>query len=278
MITRQEQAWFRSYAADVYSGAGAIVDLGCFVGSTTISLAQGLLANRNARTTKIHAYDRFLWEEWIEQWWKAKNLPAPDLVDNNFLPEFVKRTLPWRDQIIVHDEDLSVAQWNNGPIEFLLVDAMKSPDLAEKIVVTFFPFLIPGKSYLAHQDFAHFATYWIHLLQFRLRDFFVAAADIPGSATVVFRYRKELSPAILTALSLSSASGEEIEAAFEYSLGLVSDEKKTCVIAAKAMAYLNRGDVDRAHEVVEENRWGPGALSGELETIKGLIKEKAENK
>jgi hypothetical protein len=42
MIVEQECAWFRSYAAGLYSGAGAIVDLGCFVGSTTISLAQGL--------------------------------------------------------------------------------------------------------------------------------------------------------------------------------------------------------------------------------------------
>ena len=146
MIVEQERVWFRSYAPDVYSGAGAIVDLGCFVGSTTISLAQGLLANRTAKAAKIHAYDRFLWDDFIKDWWKAKNLPSPDVVDNSFLPEFLKRTLPWKDQIIVHQEDPSVAHWDNGPIEFLLVDAMKSSELAESIAQTFFSFLIPGKS------------------------------------------------------------------------------------------------------------------------------------
>jgi hypothetical protein len=128
---------------------GAIVDLGCFVGSTTISLAQGLRASRIAEATKIHAYDYFVWDDFIKSWWEAKNLPLPDIVDDSFLPEFLKRTLPWKDRIIVHQQDLTHVQWQNGPIEFLLVDAMKSPQLAGSITHAFFPYLIPGKSYLA---------------------------------------------------------------------------------------------------------------------------------
>jgi hypothetical protein len=277
MVMDQERVWFRSYAADVYSGAGAIVDLGCFVGSTTISLAQGLLANRTARAAKIHAYDRFLWDDFIKDWWKAKDLPSPDVVDNSFLPEFLKRTLPWKDQIIVHREDLSVAHWDDGPIEFLLVDAMKSSELAESIAHTFFSFLIPGKSYVAHQDFAHFFTSWIHLLQFRLQDSFVVAADIPNSGTVVFRYHTQFAPEAFSDLSLRSAPVEEIEAAFEYSLRLVSDDKKPNVVAAKAMAYLHRGDVDRAREVVEAKRWEATSLSQELEMVKRLIRQQTGN-
>lgn len=277
MIVEQECAWFRSYAAGIYSGAGAIVDLGCFVGLTTISLAQGLRANRTAKTAKIHAYDRFLWEDWMKCWWETKGLPPPELVDNSFLPEFLKRTLPWKDQIIVHQEDLGVCPWDNGSIEFLLVDAMKSSDLAESITRKFFSFLIPGKSYVAHQDFAHFWTSWIHLLQFRLRDSFVVAADIAKSGTVVFRYRTQFSPEAFGNLSLNSAPVEEIEAAFEYSLGLVSDGKKTNVVAAKAMAYLHRGDVDRAREVVEANRWGATSFGQDLEAVQRLIRQRTGN-
>jgi hypothetical protein len=278
MITEQERAWFRTYAADVYSGAGAIVDLGCFVGSTTISLAQGLRANRIAGATKIHAYDQFVWDDFIQAWWTAKkNLPAPDIVDNSFLPEFLNRTLAWKDQIIVHQQDLTHVQWQNGLIEFLLVDAMKSPELADSITQTFFPYLIPGKSYLAQQDFAHFYTSWIHLLQFRLRDSFALAADIPKSGTVVFRYHTQLSPEAFSDLSLSAAAVEEIEAAFEYSLRLVSDDKKPNIIAAKAMAYIHRRDFDRAREVVDANHWGPTSLGQELEIVKRLIRQETGN-
>ncbi len=277
MIVEQECSWFRTYAADIYRGAGAIVDLGCFVGSTTICLAQGLCANRAAKTARIHAYDRFLWEDWMQNWWAAKGLPAPELEGDSFLPEFLKQTLPWKDRIIVHPEDLAVSRWDNGPIEFLLVDVMKSSEVAESIAHRFFSFLLPGKSYVAHQDFAHSWTSWIHLLQFRLRDSFTVAADIPKSGTVVFRYRKQFSPETVGDLSMTSVAVEEIDAAFDYSLGLVSDDKKPNVVAAKAMAYLHRGDVDRAREVVEANRWGTTSLGQDLENVESLIRERSRN-
>jgi hypothetical protein len=277
MIVEQECDWFRTYAANTYSGTGAMVDLGCFMGSTTICLAQGLSANRAAKTAKIHAYDRFLWEDWMKLWWEAKGLPPPQLEGDSFLPEFLKQTAPWKDQIIVHPEDLAASRWDNGPIEFLLIDVMKSSDLAESIARNFFTFLIPGQSYIAHQDFAHSWTSWIHLLQFRLRDSFAVAADLPKSGTVVFRYRKQFSPEAVGDLSMTSVTIEEIEAAFDYSLGLVSDSKKPNVVAAKAMAYLHRGDVDRARKVVEANRWGTTSLGQDLEGVASLIRERSKN-
>ncbi len=49
MTSRQEQHWFRTYAAQTYRGIGAIVDLGCFFGETTISLAEGTAAKFQGR-------------------------------------------------------------------------------------------------------------------------------------------------------------------------------------------------------------------------------------
>jgi len=277
MIVEGESDWFRTYAANTYSGAGAIVDLGCFVGSTTISLAQGLRSNRASKTAKIYAYDCFLWEDWMQGWWDEKGYPPPELEAQSFLPEFLKRTSPWKEQIIVHREDLAVSRWDDGPIEFLLVDVMKSSEVAEAITRNFFGFLIPGKSYLAHQDFAHWFTSWITVLQFRLRDSFALAADIPDSGTVVFHYRRPFSPEAVGDLSLTSVAAEEIEAAFDYSLSLVSDRKKPNIVAAKAMAYLHRGDVDRAREVLGTNRWGPTSYGQDLEIVERLISERSRN-
>src|SRR5262250_2891759 len=66
MTSTEEQTYFRRYARDMYSGVGEIVDLGCWLGSTTIPLAQGLFKNINVSTKgkRIHAYDLFVWEEW----------------------------------------------------------------------------------------------------------------------------------------------------------------------------------------------------------------------
>ena len=57
MASQGEQHWLRGYAARRYRGTGAIVDLGCFFGATTIALAQGLVLNTKAKQKRIHAYD-----------------------------------------------------------------------------------------------------------------------------------------------------------------------------------------------------------------------------
>jgi hypothetical protein len=179
----------------------------------------------------------------------------------SFLPEFLRRTQKWQDQIVVHEEDLRYARWEEEPIEFLFIDAMKSPELATAIASEFFPQLVPGQSYVAHQDFAHYYTSWIHLLQFRLRDCFEVIADIPGSGTVVFRCQRKLSPGQWGDLSLASAPPAEIEAAFAYSMGLVSEDKKINALAAKAMAYVHRGELERARQVLEATAAGTKSLA-----------------
>src|SRR5687768_8016221 len=67
MTSIEEQNYFRRYTQDIYSGVGEIVDLGCWLGSTTIPLAQGLRKNYKISTKgkRIHAYDLFVWETWM---------------------------------------------------------------------------------------------------------------------------------------------------------------------------------------------------------------------
>jgi hypothetical protein len=63
MTTGTERAYFQWYAQYIYSGCGAIVDLGCWLGSTTIPLARGLKKNmiKSSSKDRIYAYDEFIW-------------------------------------------------------------------------------------------------------------------------------------------------------------------------------------------------------------------------
>lgn len=276
MTTWHEQHWLRTYAARMYQGRGAIVDLGCFVGATTISLAEGLTLNPKRGKKQIHAYDLFIWSEYFDLWAKAKGIAEQFDVDGSFLPEFLKRTAPWREHIVVHEEDLTQSQWEIGPIEFLLVDAMKTAETASAIVRSFFPHLLPGLSYVAHQDFAHCYTPWIHLITFRLREYFLPTADVPSSGTTVFRCEKELSRSATDMnVAFTACAVEEIEAAFDYSLSLVPDEKRGNIIAAKAMAYRERRDIARAREVLAETN-GVNSLNNELELVKSFVVAKSK--
>lgn len=273
MTSPREQRWLRTYAAQSYRGTGAIVDLGCFLGATTISLAEGLSLNAKIKQKHIHAYDLFCWNEGYEAWAKGREVEGLFTPGTSFLPEFLRRTQRWRDYIVVHEGDLSSAQWDGGPIEFLFVDAMKSPELAVVIASIFFPHLIPTKSYLAHQDFPHAFTPWIHLLAFRVRSYFRFVEDLPQSS--LFRLEREMEPSLLTMdISPAAVSPDEIEAAFQYSLSLVSERKKANVIAAKGMAYFYRGEFARAHEILMRSRYGPASLADEFTKVKALIERK----
>jgi hypothetical protein len=150
---------------------------------------------------------------------------------------------------------------------------MKSPEVGSAIASEFFPHLVPAKSYVAHQDFPHCFTPWIHFLTFRLRDYFSFVADLPQSS--LFRLEREIEPQALAGdLSPTAVSPAEIEAAFDYSMSLVANDKKANVIGAKAMAYVAGGDFTRAHDIVMQSRYGPKSRANEFNKVKALIEQK----
>ena len=128
MTTHAEQSYFEEYARDIYLGTGAIVDLGCWLGSTTIALAKGLAANSSpqARSSTIHAFDQFVWEAWMGETscCRGSEIEGKFKPGESFLDEFHKRTAPWSDRIQVYTGDLCQIGWGGAPIEFLLIDAM----------------------------------------------------------------------------------------------------------------------------------------------------------
>lgn len=250
MTTHEEQSYFEEYARSMYSGSGEIVDLGCWLGSTTIALAKGLAENPSpeARSRTVHAYDQFLWEQWMDDCVRGADIEGRYKPGESFQDEFHKRTAPWADRIRVYGGDLCQIGWSGAPIEFLLIDAMKSWELANGILRDFYPCLIPDQSYILHQDFAHYYTSWIHLIQYRLREFFRFVTAVPHSSSFVFAYVKPLPRELLTAsYEPSLFSDEEVDSAFEYSLSLTSDrETQAAIAASKVMHWIHLKDIAKA--------------------------------
>ena len=145
---------------------------------------------------------------------------------------------------------MSSIGWFGGPIEFLFVDAMKSWQLTNSIIHDFYPSLIPGISTIVQQDFGNSYVYWIHLITYRLREYFQPIYDIRYSESLCFKYVKQIPESLLQAeYKLSSFSNDEIDAAFDYAKGLVAEEKQTFIAAAELRCYLEKSDrprVDRA--------------------------------
>lgn len=274
MLTPEEMAWTRRHVAESYSGAGHLVDLGCWLGSSTIAMAQGLSANPGpaARRRRIHAYDRFVWEEWMEPIVAGTRLAEAYRPGDLFLDEFLRQVRRWQRRIDIHIGDLLLEQWLGEPIELLFIDAMKSWALAKRIHREFFAHLVPGRSVIVHQDFVHYYTYWIQLLSWRFRACFEPVCHVPNSPSVVFRCVKPLPEALLSlGYSPASFSEAEFEDAFTYALGLVDPAMHADLRLARIRGIIDRGDSERADWELQQAR-----RSGQIGNSSGLFQLEEE--
>lgn len=273
MTAPVERAYFKWHAQEIFTGRGAVVDLGSWFGSTTVMLALGLSKNprMQARLTSVHAFDRYIWEPWMEPYaWPVQSEQYSP--GDSFIQEFERFVAPWRASIQVHVGDLCHQRWTGEPIELLLVDAMKSWTVSRCILTSFFRWLIPG-GYVIHQDFANCWTPWIHLTGYRLREHLVPVQDVPQSETVVFKVvnSMELEEAGFD-LSRRDFDESEISRGFEYSLRIAGREKHSGIYAAWAMIFVYDGDLVTARRMLEAlerqgrvNAFHADALRGAIE-------------
>jgi len=255
MTTKTEQDYFAEYGAHLYSGKGEIVDLGCWLGSTTVPLVEGLLKNSHfaGSNRKVFAYDTFIWNDVMKDSVAGTGLVGKFKDGDSFLEEYKIRTRKYADHIEIREGDLREIGWSGNEIEFLLVDAMKNWELANAITGNFYSSLIPGVSYVLHQDFSHYFTPWIHLLQWILRDSFELIEDIPKASSVVYKYIRPLAVEKLNrTYSFEDFSGDDIDEAFEYSLNMVRDEKKANIYAAKVMCFIHQNKSEEAKTCFRE--------------------------
>ena len=250
MTIARELAFCESYARECFSGAGRIVDLGCWFGATTFSLARGLTKNRRAKNNRrIDAFDLFIWNRWMQLAADPIGMPVKYREGESFFAEVQELIAPYKEIVRLHQEDLMQHRPDNLPVEFLFIDAFKTWPLAGKIVRDFFPLLIPDVSVVVQQDFIFHqpVAATSHLLMWRLRDHFEWLHQIPRSGSVVFLCKKRIDPAILPSLEPESFSLEEIDEAYEYSRAcVVEDDRRTHVEATKLLFLIERGNYGAA--------------------------------
>ncbi len=244
MTTREEQDFLRAYGRNQFTGAGAIVDLGSWLGSTAIPLAQGLSQNPSA-TGVVRAYDLFRWEDWMEPF--AQELTGRFKPGDSFLPEFKRRLGPSERWVETRPGDLHKASWHEGPIELLVVDAMKTWSLCSAISRVFFPHLIPGRSLVVHQDFKFWACHWIHLVTYRLRSYLKIERDLEQSSTTVFRLEGAIPEDLLSRdYTPADFSTAEVAQAYRYWMESIRCEARSMLLYAEVLALLDIGDRETA--------------------------------
>lgn len=254
MTSQEERSYVKYYAQNDYTAQGEIVDLGCWLGSLTLPLILGLEKNKQINSTqiKIHAYDLFRWKSWMNAEVVGTNLENKYENEDSFLDAFLTQINPYEDKVNVYEGDLMTMSWHeNKPIEFLVIDAMKKWDLTNYIFKEFFPFLMPNISVILHQDFCHYRCGWIHLIMYRLKDYFEPILYVP-KGSVIFKYIKQIPTEYLQkTYCLEDFSPREIIEAFDYSVSIVPTDAKPNIMAAKIMVLINLGDMIEAQKELQ---------------------------
>jgi hypothetical protein len=254
MITEEESRFFQECTARYVGRPGAIVDLGCWFGSTSIALAQGLRSrdpDPGEGREKVLGFDLFTWEQWMPAGVQY-GLYQPG---ETFLPEARRLVADQGGGFVeLARADLSTSRWDGGPIKILLVDAMKSESLTRNIAVEYYPSLTAG-GLLIHQDYKHFYTSWIHIVQSRLRDYFRFDGSVPRSGTVAFEVLTPVPKDVIErAVEIADTSDREIDESFRYSLGLVGEQEHANIAAAHVKHYGQLGRNKQARKWYEEYR------------------------
>jgi O-methyltransferase len=246
MMSQAEQQYITDYCQNTFANQGKIVELGCWLGSGTLAMAQGLVNGGKTPEPLIHAYDIFIWDNSMTPFLGGQPLQRPLETGDSFLDQYLIEIEPCKDWVQLHAGDLLQETWTDGPIEFLFVDAMKSWSLSQHIVKQFFTALMPGKSIVLHQDFAYFGTYWIPIIMYRLRDYFQPVTDIPEAWGVAFRLTQALPVDLDRFLHPAPQSPEECDQMLEYCKSFTHPQKWPQFYGAKVMALIQLDRFDLA--------------------------------
>jgi hypothetical protein len=248
MLSEQERRLLYWLASNRYSGVGAIVDAGCFLGGSTLALAEGLRRNpARPPGQKIDVYDLFDVDPYMAETFFREVGPGRG---ESFRALFDENTRDVRDLISVHEGDLARLGWTGDPIEILFVDIAKSWEVNDVLVRDFFPSLIPERSVLVQQDFVWGECPWIAITMEHLADYFEQVAYVEY-ATVVFVCRKPIprieTPASLVELPLETKLSllDQAASRFEGYPRAVVESGKAAVLAEEGRPAEARAHIDR---------------------------------
>ncbi len=198
MLTNEEKAFYFLLGSTLLSLDGVVVDAGCWLGSSAFYLARGVEEN-NRLTDRfiIHACDIFRWDKNHNLQGRKKGISLQENEDFQFLTKrFLK---PVKVRIETKKIDYSVPpnvvpyHKDGTPIEALLVDAGKTPELLINILIGYIPYCIDGKTIIFFQDFRDYFCWFIPPIVSFLGDAIEPVIYLKnGGAAFVVRRRKAI--------------------------------------------------------------------------------------
>jgi len=216
MLQPEETRYLYWLGASVWMGTGIVLEIGPWLGGSTVCLAAGMHASGRPADGRLHAVDNFLWREFM-----AARATLPIQPGESFEPYFLKNLSDYEDIVVAHAatlpdetiegdheatakraaEEAAVPRLDvapgEGPIEILFIDGAKSWRGMSHLLRIVRERVVPGKTLLVCQDYKYWGTYWVPMMMSRLREYVEPVHNVRGATTVAFRLAREIPRAVL---------------------------------------------------------------------------------
>lgn len=254
MLSYDERALLHWAARTGSTGAGSVIDAGCFLGGSTLALGLGL-RDRDALAPappgskpRIHSFDLFRIGEERERGYFDDDYPFE--VGASTMRLYERNIAPIRDDVVVHPGDINeLAQWDLH-VGLLFLDIAKSWATNDTVVTRFFPRLAPG-AIVIQQDLVHFGHPWCAITMELLSDHFEFLGYIPYSSAV-YRVRSTPREAELPTELLARLEPQEAVALINRSADRIAFPFDGYLRLAAAVSEVFYGNVPAARRIAGE--------------------------
>jgi len=165
MLTQDEMCYYH-YITSFYSGVGAAVEIGPWIGSSTYNIVGGLLNNPAfSEDKRLYVYDDFVWRaSWMDKWLRDTDIKSPDDLAS-FQPLFDNMTQKFSSHIEAKamklfdagdNSDVPWFKWEHGPVELCIIDCGRSLLLNEYWYNELEAHFIPDHTIIVMQDWQNF--------------------------------------------------------------------------------------------------------------------------
>jgi len=253
MVSTNEMAYLYWLVSETYTGSGKIVELGSWLGKSTVAIASGLESSGIEEI--VYTFDKY---EWHNSFDSKSNLGLKHGSDFKHL--FDANVKGFVQYINSTKTNLRDIVWENGSVEILFLDAPKRIKDMKSTFIEFGPWLIPNVSIIVLQDFGRFPSFEIAAFISFFQDSLELMHVVERSSTVSFKVKDNyyFNQEKLQGFEFNNFSVSEVVQNWNNLLSKLPINTKERLEPGISMLLYDLGQEQEALEIIRKNKakWG----------------------